>query len=78
MAIIINFQEYVKAKSRKEEHKEIMGSSSEFGKIIYFTKEAIEQWDITTFSMLNHAQKTAQKWGKRGKKWREKEGHGWM
>ena len=43
MAIIINFQEYVKAKSRKEEHKEIMGSSSEFGKIIYFTKEAIEQ-----------------------------------
>ena len=43
MAIIINFQEYVKAKSRKEEHKEIMGSSSEFGKIIYLTKEAMEQ-----------------------------------
>ena len=40
---VLTLQEYVKAKSRKEEHKEIMGSSSEFGKIIYFTKEAIEQ-----------------------------------
>lgn len=43
MATIINFQEYVKSKGKKGKRREIVGSSSEFGRIIYFKKEAIEQ-----------------------------------
>lgn len=42
MAIIINFQEYVKAKSRKENNITRKNISAENGQIIYFNKEAIE------------------------------------
>ncbi len=42
MAIIINFQEYVKAKSRKENNITRKNVSAENGQIIYFNKEAIE------------------------------------
>lgn len=43
MAIIINFQEYVNSKTRKENNITRKNVSTENGQIIYFNKEAIEQ-----------------------------------
>lgn len=43
MAIIINFQEYVNPKTRKENNITRKNVSTENGQIIYFNKEAIEQ-----------------------------------
>lgn len=44
MAIIINFQEYVKRSGRSNQRRESKGISSEVGRIIYFNKkEALEQ-----------------------------------
>lgn len=44
MAIIIDFQEYVKKKGKSNQHIESGSISSEFGKIVYFNKkEVVEQ-----------------------------------
>lgn len=44
MAIIINFQEYVKKKGMSNKQRESKGISSEIGRIVYFNKrEVLEQ-----------------------------------
>lgn len=44
MAIIINFQEYMKRSERSSQHRESKGVSSKTRRIIYFNKkEVIEQ-----------------------------------
>lgn len=43
MAIIINFQEYVDSKIKKENDITRKNITTEYGQIIYFNKEAIEQ-----------------------------------
>lgn len=41
MAIIINFQEYVKKRGKSNLHKELEDVSSEAGRIIYFIKKGV-------------------------------------
>lgn len=44
MAIIINFQEYLKRSGRNNQRRESKGVSPEVGRIIYFNKkEVLEQ-----------------------------------
>lgn len=43
MAIIINFQEYVNSRTKKENDIKRNNISTECGEIIYFNKEVIEQ-----------------------------------
>lgn len=41
MAIIINFQEYVKAKKKKDDEVKMSNILTEGGKIIYFNREDV-------------------------------------